>query len=525
MKEPEVRANNKPVKTSVSAILVMLCTLISRILGFVKIAVIGAFFGATGEADVLNSVFSIPNNLRKLMAEGALSSAFIPVLTESLIKEKDNSVSKTIARNILAFQVIIIVPACILSIIFADFLINKVLLEFSDPYLSSLAVDLFRWFISYLLLISISAAIMAVLNSLGYFFIPAITPILFSITVISGIVFFHKYIGIFSMVIGVLSGGLLQIIFQLPVYFREGYDLKLNFNFKNNYFKRIMKNWFPVVATASIFAINSQIAVRFASGLETGSSSALSYAIVFWQFPFGIFSASITTVLFPKMSRLAASDKTKELLETVNTGIIHLYSLLLPSGIFIFVMGNELISIAMMRGSFNAENTYLTAFVLKGYAAGIFATGFFNFLQRFYYSVHNYKTPFIFSAIVCIIDIILSIILKQTSLRVCGLAVANTIAFSAGTILLFIDIKRSYALYNLKILFAGLGKITLAAVVPSVIMIFFGIYYGNLWTAGLNIKLLVYFLVTALVFAATVLFFYKLLKVDFIFFIRKRNEK
>ncbi len=517
--------NNKPVKSSVSTILVMFCTLISRILGFVKIAVIGAFFGATGEADVLNSVFAIPNNLRKLMAEGALSSAFIPVLTESLIKEKDNTVTKTIVRNILAFQVIILVPACVFSIIFADFLINKVLLEFSDPYLNSLAVDLFRWFISYLLLISISAAIMAVLNSLGYFFIPAITPILFSITVISGIVFFYKYLGVFSMAVGVLSGGILQIIFQLPVFFKEGYDLKLNFNFKNHYFRKIMKNWFPVVATASIFAINSQIAVRFASGLETGSSSALSYAIVFWQFPFGIFSASITTVLFPKMSRLAASDMTEELLDTVNTGIINLYSLLLPSAVFIFVMGPELVSIALQRGSFNAENSYLTAFVLKGYAAGLFMTGFFNFIQRFYYSIHNYKKPFIFSIIVCIIDIIFSIILKQTFLRVCGLAVANTIAFSIGSVLMFADIKKSYAFYNFKFLFTGLVKITLAVIIPSILIIFLRKYYGNLWTLGLHIKLFIYFLTSAIVFSGTVLLLYKLFKIDFIFFLKRRKIK
>ncbi|MCL2792632.1 MAG: murein biosynthesis integral membrane protein MurJ [Spirochaetaceae bacterium] len=515
--------DNTSKKSSVSAILVMLCTFISRILGFAKIAVIGAFFGATKHADVLNAVFSIPNNLRKLMAEGALSSAFIPVLSESLVKEKDKAVTKTIVRNIITFQVIIIVPLCILSIFFADFLINKVFFEFADPYLNSLAVDLFRWIISYLLLISISAAVMAVHNSHGYFFIPAITPILFSITVISGIVFFYKYLGIFSMVIGVLSGGLLQVIFQLPLFFKNGYDLKPSFNFNNHYFKKIMKNWFPVVATASIFAINSQIAIRFASGLETGSSSALSYAIVFWQFPFGVFSASITTVFFPKMSRLSASNMTNELLKTVNTGVIHLYSLLLPSGIFMFVMGNEIISIAMQRGSFIAENTHLTAFVLKGYAAGIFTAGFVNFLQRFYYSTHNYKKPFIFAAIICIIDVVFSIILKQTFLRVGGLAIANTIAFSVGAIIMFVDIKKTYPLYDLKLFFKQTGKITLALVIPSVFVIFFRTYYDSLWIMGLSIKLLAYFLLTTLVFIVLVLFFYKIFKIDFIFFSKKRS--
>ena len=160
------------------------------------------------------------------MAEGALSSAFIPVLTESLVKEKEASSTKKLVRNILTFQVLILVPVCILSIIFSDFLINRILFEFTDPYLQKLAVSLFKWFISYLLLISISAVIMAVLNSKNYLFIPSITPILFSITVISSIAFFYRSMGIFSMVVGVLTGGILQIVFQLPVYLREGFDFK-----------------------------------------------------------------------------------------------------------------------------------------------------------------------------------------------------------------------------------------------------------------------------------------------------------
>ncbi len=180
------------------------------------------------------------------------------------------------------------------------FLSTEFLLDFDDPYLSELSVSLFRWFINYILLISISAALMAVLNSYGYFFIPAITPLLFSISVITSIITLYKSLGIFSMAAGVLAGGLLQLLFQLPLFHKLGYDLKPDFSFNSTYFKKIMKNWGPVAATASVFTINQQIAIRFASGLDTGSTSSLSYALVFWQLPFGIFSASITTVLFPK---------------------------------------------------------------------------------------------------------------------------------------------------------------------------------------------------------------------------------
>ena len=111
-------------RRSLSTISVMLCTMLSRILGFVKIVLIGAVFGGSGKADVLNAVFNIPNNLRKLMAEGALSSSFIPVLAGSLANKEPHSVTRKIVRNIMAFQVAVLIPLCILSIIFSDFLLN-----------------------------------------------------------------------------------------------------------------------------------------------------------------------------------------------------------------------------------------------------------------------------------------------------------------------------------------------------------------------------------------------------------------
>ena len=104
----------------------MLCTMLSRILGFVKIVLIGAVFGGSGKADVLNAVFNIPNNLRKLMAEGALSSSFIPVLAGSLANKEPHSVTRKIVRNIMAFQVVVLVPVCVLSIIFSDFLVEDI---------------------------------------------------------------------------------------------------------------------------------------------------------------------------------------------------------------------------------------------------------------------------------------------------------------------------------------------------------------------------------------------------------------
>ncbi len=517
----QVDSSESSRKTSVSAMAVMICTLFSRILGFIRIALIGAFFGASGEADVLNSVFSIPNNLRKLMAEGALSTSFIPVLSESLVKEKNSDATVRLVRNILTFQALVLVPVCILSIIFSDFLITKILLDFDDPYLNALSVSLFRWFINYILLISISAAMMAVLNSNSYFFIPAVTPLLFSISVIISIVSLYKTLGIFSMAAGVLSGGLLQIFFQLPLFYRLGYDLKPDFSFKSPYFRKIMKNWGPVAATASVFTINQQIAIRFASGLDTGSTSALSYALVFWQLPFGIFSASITTVLFPRMSKFRALGDSSSLLNTVETGMRNLMCLLLPSGVFLFLLGPEIISIAMQRGFFSSENTYITALVLKGYAPGLFTIGMFNFSQRFYYSADNFKKPFYFAVAVSILDIALSLWLKETFLRVTGLAVANSVSFTLIVVFIIIDIKKSYPDFRLFHLFSDFIRIILSIIPAAALILITGRYFGSMWKYGFSLSLLLYFIIITSLFSIIILTSYKLFRLDFMFFKRR----
>ncbi len=512
-------------RRGLSTISVMLCTMLSRILGFVKIVMIGAVFGGSGKADVLNAVFNIPNNLRKLMAEGALSSSFIPVIAGSLANKEPHSVTRKIVRNIMAFQVVVLVPVCVLSIIFSDFLVNKVLLDFADPQLQLLAVSLFRWFISYILLISISAVLLAVLNVHGYFTIPALTPILFSIAVIVSILCLHKSMGVYSMAVGVLAGGVMQILFQCPLFKKLGYDFKLSFDFKNEKFSRIMVNWFPVLATSCIFAINQQIAMRFASGLETGSSSAISYALVFWQLPFGIFSASITTVLFPQMSKEGATGQLTQLTNTLTTGIISLMGLLIPSSVIMYFLGYDIISIGMQRGSFTVDNTAMAGFVLQGYAWGLLGTGAFNFVQRYYYSLNNYKKPFFFAALVATMDVLLSLWLKETPLRVAGLAWANTISFTLGTCFMLADIKFHSKELSITAMLKELAKILIAIAVGMIPVLVYLRSCSTWWKGGASLSYLGTFLAVCAVFAIIVLALYKVLKLDALFMLWLRRKK
>jgi len=467
--------------------MVMGCTLATRLLGFVKIALVGAIFGASGVADVWNAVFTIPNNLRKLMAEGAMSSAFIPVLSASLLNDPGRQGAKKTTRAIMSFQLVLLVPLIGLGILFAEPVIHA-LLSFPQPEKMRLSAELFRWIFGYLLLISVSAVLMGVLNSHNVFVIPALTPLLFSIAVIAATLIFWRSLGIFSLAVGILAGGAAQILFQLPTFFKLGYDLRLDFDYRHEQFKRVLKLWIPVLVSSSIFAINQQIAVLFASGLEDGSTSALSNAVVFWQLPFGIFSSSIITVLFPRMSRQAAGEDRGGLRESVSYGLQFILILMIPASIVYVLMGRQIIQVALERSAFTAQGTLMAASVLTGYSLGMFSVAAFTFLQRFFYSRQDYRTPLAASLIVSALDIGFSLWLKETPLRVTGLAVANSLAFSAGTVILLKKARAILGSLNGRMMLDTLLRMAVSNLPLVVFLPLFLQWTAPFWTRGSSLR-------------------------------------
>ncbi len=468
-----------------STAMLMGITTASRLLGFVRQAAVNAVFGASGNADVLNAVFNIPNNLRKLLAEGALSSAFIPILSRSSANpaEREAGTPQAIVRSLLTFQLIVLVPVLLLSVVFAG-PITAFILDFPEIERTELAAELFRWFIHYTLLISVSAVLMGTLNSHGRFFVPAVTPILFSVCVIASVLVLHRWLGLYAMAVGVLVGGVAQITMQIPQFIRSGFDFRPSFSFRNEHFRTIMRRWLPVVAASSVFAINQQISLYFASGLEDGSSSALANAVIFWQLPQGIFGVSIMTVLFPRMSREASEGDRPALRRTLGFGIRGIVALLVPSSILLGMLGPQIVAMAFQRGNFELADTIRTAEVLGAYCFGMAGVSAFSFLQRFYYSHGDYRTPTIAAVAVAALDVGLSLWLKETPLRVTGLAVANSVAFTCGAIVLLLRTGPVVGGVQGRAIVTTLVK-TVAASVPAIAVILLQRrLLGPWWHAG-----------------------------------------
>lgn len=463
----------------------MACTTVSRLLGFVRVAVIGAVFGAAGGADVLNAVFMIPNNLRKLLAEGALSSALIPELARALQARAVHGGGdpQALVRRVLTLLTVTVVALVVAAVLLARPVVG-VFLEFPEAWKMELAADLFRIVFPYLLLVSVGAILMAVLNCHDVYVAPALAPLLFSVNVIAAILLFHRQWGLMAAGVGILAGGVGGVLGQLPAFLRRGYDLRPDGRWSDPRVRRIVRHWVPVVASASIFAITQQVALMFASGLEDGSTSALANALVFWQLPFGILSVSVVTTHFPGMSRHAAGGDIAALRATFASGVKFIGALLLPTALFYLFFGEAVIRVALERMTFTAAGTHLASRVLAGYAFGLVAVGLFNFAQRFFFATADYRTPFLAALVVAAVDIPLAFVLKETSLRVAGLAVANSVAFSVGAVLLLAAAaKRLPGLSGERLIGHG-GRVLAAMAVLVVLFTIADLVTDSWWQTG-----------------------------------------
>ena len=482
-------------QSTVSTVIVMLCTAGSRLFGYVRQALFNYYFGGSGAADAINAVFNIPNNLRKLFAEGAFSSAFIPVLSTTLAEDTSGLRPRELVRTLVALQLMVLVPLVALSLAFPRLIVTG-LLTFSDPEKIAVGVQLMRWMFNYILLVSLSALVMAVLNSHGKFTVPALSPLMFTLATVLSLLFFHGRLGVLAMGVGVFIGGILQLACQLPALQRLGYRLVPSFRLANPDFGRTARLWLPYLASASIVTINQFFAQYFASGLEDGSVSAITNSVMFLQIPIGIFTTSVATVTFPAMSRQAAEGRTEALRDTVSYGVKFLLVLLVPSSVLLCLFGREIIAAAVQRGRFTPQATLMAARALTGYAAGLVCMGIYTFLQKLFNSYKSFVVPLASAGIIAVLDIILSLVLKETRLRVSGLAYANTISFTVGMVLLAVLARRRLGPLGARSILVTLLKAVAGSVPMALLLEAFLWWKPELWVHGGSLR------ATALIAAA-----------------------
>lgn len=370
-------------------------TLLSRIMGFVRDMLMAKYFGAGFATDAFFVAFKLPNLLRRIFAEGAFSSAFVPILAQYKLN-KSHLETKAFISHIAGLLSLVLVVIVIIGILLA----GKIILITAPGFIHSreqyvLASRLLQITFPYILFISLASLVGGVLNTWDKFSIPAITPIILNLSFIVFIVFFRQYftMPIYALAWAVFVGGLLQLIFQ--IIFLKSIDMNFipKLNLRDSAVWNVIKRMLPSIFAMSISQINMLINTIFASFLAHGSISWMYYADRLMEFPTGIFGAALGTILLPSLSKHAHSRNQQLFSSTLDWGIKLTLILVLPASIGLALISKQLIMVLFMHGSFNLHDVIMTQRALVAYSIGLIGLILVKVLAPGFYANNDVKTP------------------------------------------------------------------------------------------------------------------------------------
>ena len=430
-----------------SGLLVMIITMVSRVLGLVRAGIIAYYFGASAMTDAFFSAFKISNFFRQLLGEGALGSSFIPLYNERVESEGEEN-SKQFIYSILNLLFIFSTIVTILMIIFSQGIIDGIVSGFPDET-KIIASRLLKIMSVYFVFISLSGMVCAILNNFKQFAVPASTSIFFNLAIILASMYFGKTYGIDALAYGVVIGGLFQLLVVLPAFFKimKGYSFKIDW--KDPYLKKIFIMICPMLVGIVARQVNTIVDQMFASYLAEGGVSALENATRLYLLPVGVFGVSISTVIFPALSKAMSKNDLGGATDNIVKGLNILLFLIIPSTAVLTFYAPEVIRLTLSYGKFDEEAVRVTSQALLYYSLGLYFYTAIYLMTRAFYSVKNSKYPVKFSIISIVINIVLNFLLIK-SMAYKGLALSTSIASGVNFFLLLIVFRRKYINFSLK---------------------------------------------------------------------------
>ena len=448
---------------------VSIAVMCSRVLGLVREQAFAALFGAGFAFDSFVVAFRIPNLLRDLFGEGALSAAFVTVFSD-YDETRGPEATWKLAGNVLVFITILLSLITILGILFAD----RIVLALVDadfekiPDKVALTRLLTVIMFPFLIFISLSSVVMGILNSKGRFFIPALASSFFNLGSVIGGVSLAFLLGesgnpsIVGMAIGTLVGGILQLGGQLPTLVRTDFRFRPHLDLRDPGLHRILKLMAPAVFGLAALQINIFINTYFASSLQQGSLSWLNYAFRFFQFPVGVFGVAISIAALPLLSRQAAVKDFGRLKETFTSALTMASALTIPATVGLILLAEPIIRVIFEHGNFSAVDTLKTAQALQFYAPGLFAYASVKVMVPVFYALNDTRYPVAGSFLAVGVNILI-ILASIAPLQHRAMALSISGAMTANFLFLGIILYRKLAGYSLSYFFSGLGKVISAS--------------------------------------------------------------
>jgi putative peptidoglycan lipid II flippase len=422
-------------------------TFLSRITGLIREILVSSMFGASWVTDVFFVAYTIPNLLRRLFAEGALSTSVIPVFSQ--YSEKSHDESQKFIYSIFTGLTLVVSVVCVIGIAFSPWIVEMVGVGFrSEPDKIQMAINMTRIMFPFLLIISWSALVMGILNTLHIFSWSSIAPVFFNAGTILTLLLLRAYAGPYSLAIGVLIGGIGQFVIQLYPFYKKGFVLKFFRKFwQDPGFREVIRLMLPVTLALAVGQINTLVDRIIASTCQEGAVSALYYADRLLELPLGIFGIALSTAILPSLSQLVFKNNPQEWNNTFSQGIRLVLFIMIPITTYLAIFRNEAIRLIYERGMFDTVASQMTAQSLLFYLPGLVFFSMNHIITKAFYSLKDTVTPVRISVIMVGVNVVLDLILVRY-LSFSGLALATSLVAVLNCICLFISLKRKHAFYE-----------------------------------------------------------------------------
>ncbi len=449
--QPELASAStvKPTNVARSAGVVGIAVMCSRVLGLVRELVFAALFGANAATDAFTTAFRAPNLLRDLFAEGALSTAFVTTFSKKIQTEGDQS-AWCLASKVATLTTVFMSAVTLLGVLFAPYLIGLLAPGF-NPAKAELTILLTRIMFPFILLVSLAALVMGMLNAKNVFGMPAMASSFFNLGSIIGGVGIGYLLdptfgtqSLIGLAIGTLVGGFLQFAVQLPSLRKVGFRFTPDFRWRDEGVRTVLLLMGPAVIAASAVQVNVMVNTIFASFLQDGSQTWLNYAFRLMQLPLGLFGVAVGTVTLPVLSRIAATGARGEFAGTLAKSLRLALLMTVPAAAGLMFMSEPIIRLIFERGRFDHADTIATAGALQFYAIGLVAYSGIKVVTPAFYAMDKRHAPMLVSLASILLTAALNFVLTFVlDMGHRGLALSTGIVAVTNFIVLYVLMRRA----------------------------------------------------------------------------------
>ncbi|GIM30782.1 murein biosynthesis integral membrane protein MurJ [Paraclostridium bifermentans] len=453
-------------KVAKAAVGLMAATLIAKILGFGRELALASAYGASGTSDAFLVAMNIPAVIFSAIGT-SLGTAFIPLYCD-LEAKQGKKASLRFSNNVLNIVVLLCLITSLVGVVFTEPIVKLFAVGFKGETLTQ-AIYFTRVLILGMSFLGMSYIMMAFLQVKENFVIPGLMSVPYNMLIIISI-FLSVTINPNLLPWGTLIGLSLQFIFQYPFARKKGFKYRPYINLKDEYLKRMLWLIGPVLIGVAVTQVNSIVDRTIASTLVEGSISALNYATKLNQFVMGMFIVSISSVIYPMLSKLSTENNKKKFKESIVTAINVVTLIIIPISVGAIILAEPIVKLLFQRGEFDARATQMTAIALIFYSIGMLGFGLRDILGKIFYSLQDTKTPMINGIIAMVLNIVLNLaFVKYTNMGLGGLAFATSISSLVTIALLSVSLRRKIGAFGGKKIISVLIKSIIAALLMALV--------------------------------------------------------